>query len=142
WDEDADNGFRPPGLIRASTTIAPPEGYFNYLLDHGADYGSAAGDHRLTHPATHHLTLYRDPSGALVFSAGTINWSWGLDINHDFDPDFFPNPAPSTPELAMRQAMVNLFADMCDAAGQHCVQPRTLQPGLVPATASTDSAPP
>jgi hypothetical protein len=28
---------------------------------------------------THHLTLYRAPSGALVFSAGSIQWAWGLD---------------------------------------------------------------
>ena len=34
-------------------------------------------------PATHHLTLYRAASGALVFGAGTIQWSWGLDGNHD-----------------------------------------------------------
>ena len=36
--------------------------------------------------ATHHLTLYRDPNGAggaLVFGAGTVQWSWGLDDNHD-----------------------------------------------------------
>jgi hypothetical protein len=49
--------------------------------------------------------------------------------------------SPSVPELAMQQATVNLFADMCDASG-HCVQPRTLQSNLVPATASTDSTPP
>jgi Bacterial Ig domain len=134
WDEDADNGFRPPGLIRASTTITPSldgAGMLTdpqyYLLDHGVDYAP--------HPATHHLTLYRDRSGALVFSAGTINWSWGLDSHHDIDPNFVPIPPQSTPEPAMQQATVNLFADMC-------VQPRTLQPGLVPATASTDSTPP
>ena len=28
---------------------------------------------------THHLTLYQAPSGALVFSAGTVQWTWGLD---------------------------------------------------------------
>jgi hypothetical protein len=76
----------------------------------------------------------------LVFGAGTINWSWGLDSHHDFDPDFSPKAQSST-EPAMQQATVNLFADMCDATG-HCVQPRTLQPGLTPATASTDSKPP
>ena len=66
WDEDLDNGFRPPGLIRLSrdrrqrrrccrTTAAPT---------------AAAA-------ATHPLTLYRAPSGALVFGAGTVQWSWG-----------------------------------------------------------------
>ena len=28
--------------------------------------------------ATHSLTEYRASSGALVFSAGTVQWSWGL----------------------------------------------------------------
>jgi hypothetical protein len=150
WDEDSDNGFRPPGLIRASTTTTPSldAGGNNtspiyYLLDHGSDAGYRP------HVATHHLTLYRNPpslSGALVFGAGTIAWSWGLDNQHDIDPQF-EGPggvhlALSTPELAVQQATVNLFADMCDATGQHCVQPRTLQPGLVAATASIDSTPP
>ncbi|MGI8569318.1 MAG: Ig-like domain-containing protein [Methylocella sp.] len=76
----------------------------------------------------------------MIFGAGTIDWSWGLDSHHDFDPEFSPKAQSST-ELAMQQATVNLFADMCDATG-HCVQPRTLQPGLTLATASTDSTPP
>ena len=33
--------------------------------------------------ATHSLTLYRAASGALVFGAGTVQWSWGLDSDHD-----------------------------------------------------------
>jgi hypothetical protein len=32
---------------------------------------------RLNGTATHHLTLYRAASGALVFGAGTVQWSWG-----------------------------------------------------------------
>ena len=51
---------------------------------------------------THHLTLYRAPSGALVFGAGTVQWSWGLDS---------ANPSGKT-DTAMQQATVNLFADM------------------------------
>jgi hypothetical protein len=39
-----------------------------------------------------------------VFGAGTIQWSWGLDANHDRNP--------STPSVAMQQATVNLLADM------------------------------
>ena len=124
WDEDLDNGFRPPGLIRASSTTATVG---LYLLDHGFTFGERE--------ATHHLTLYRHPPtlrGALVFGAGTINWSWGLDGRHENPFDGLP---PSVPEPAMQQATVNLFADM------H-VQPQTLQPGLVLATASTDATPP
>ena len=72
---------------------------------------------------THHLSLYRAPSGALVFGAGTVQWSWGLDGNHD--------RGGSTPNTAMQQATVNLFADMG-------VQPGALQSGLSAATMSSD----
>ncbi|MBL7738685.1 MAG: DUF4082 domain-containing protein, partial [Chitinophagaceae bacterium] len=72
---------------------------------------------------THQLSLYRHASGALVFGAGTVQWSWGLDNIHDRG-----SAAPSTP---MQQATVNLFADMG-------VQPGSLMAGLVAATASTD----
>ncbi|HEU4719644.1 MAG TPA: DUF4082 domain-containing protein, partial [Bacteroidia bacterium] len=72
---------------------------------------------------THNLSLYRASSGALVFGAGTVQWSWGLDGNHD--------RGGSVEDVRMQQATVNLFADMG-------VQPATLQAGLVPAIASTD----
>ena len=66
WDEDLDNGFRPAGLFRLSSTTV--EGV-QRLLDYGSTYGVGT--------ATHHLTLYRHSGGALVFGAGTIQWSWG-----------------------------------------------------------------
>ncbi|MBL8728038.1 MAG: DUF4082 domain-containing protein [Planctomycetes bacterium] len=76
---------------------------------------------------THHLSLYRADSGALVFGAGTIQWSWGLDDFHTF------NQVPTNAD--MQQATVNLFADMG-------VAPDSLQAGLVPATASSDTQAP
>ena len=124
WDEDLDNGFRPAGLTRlSSTTVSVPE----KLIDYGANV--AAGI------ATHSLTLYRkstvDALGnvktALVFGAGTVQWAWGLDGVHD--------RGVSIPDPRMQQATVNLFADML-------VQPQTLQTGLVPATASSDTTAP
>jgi hypothetical protein len=75
----------------------------------------------------HRLSLYRAPSGALVFGAGTVQWSWGLDDTHDRG-----NDAPVT---AIRQATVNLLADMG-------VQPGSLQPGLTAAVASGDAVAP
>lgn len=115
WDEDADNGFRPPGLFHLSTTTVAG---VPILLDNGSTFGTGT--------ATHHATMYRAPSGAKVFSAGTVQWSWGLDATHD-------NPGtPADPRI--QQATVNLFADMG-------AQPTTLRPGLVPATASTDVTP-
>lgn len=76
---------------------------------------------------THRLSLYRAPSGALVFGAGTVQWAWGLDPNHDRGSD------AAVP--AIQQATVNLFAEMG-------VQPATLQSGLVAATATGDASPP
>ncbi len=120
WDEDLDNGSRPVGLFDlSSTTVSVPE----HIVDYGNTYGPAT--------ATHHLTLYRAPSGALVFSAGTVQWAWGLDVNHDTQPDV----GPTTPDVRMQQATVNLFADMG-------VQPATLSSGLVGASRSTDTAAP
>lgn len=78
-------------------------------------------------PEQHHMSLYRAASGALVFGAGTVQWSWGLDGDHD--------PGTSTEDENVQQATVNLFADMG-------VQPATLQANLTAATASTDTTPP
>jgi WD40 repeat protein len=116
WDEDLDNGFRPAGLIRMSTTTASG---VPYLQNFGSKYEPGT--------ATHHLTLYRHTSGALVFGAGTVQWSWGLDSNHD--------RGSAAPDVRMQQATVNLLADTG-------VQPANLQSGLVPATASTDTIAP
>ncbi len=48
WDEDLDNGFRPPGLFHLSETTIDN---VPYIQDHGSVYDSGT--------ATHHLTLYR-----------------------------------------------------------------------------------
>ena len=116
WDETPDNGFQPPGQIRMSTTTM---GVNRYSILYGQS--TAPGI------ATHHLSLYRHSSGALVFGAGTTQWSWGLDATHD--------RAGTPVDSRVKQATVNLFADMG-------VQPATLQSGLVSATQSTDFTPP
>jgi hypothetical protein len=101
WDWDQYPATRPPGLVQLSNTTLDGK--------------------------VHHLTLYRAPSGALVFGAGTVQWSWGLDDVHDRGSD--------PPVLAMQQATVNLLAEMGVQAG-------ALQSGLVAATASGDASPP
>jgi hypothetical protein len=120
WDVDLDNGFRPAGLFHMSTSTIQID--FDYLQDYGTIYGAGT--------ATHSLTLYRHSSGALVFDAGTVQWSWGLDSTHE--AGYYPAPAA---DVRMQQATVNLFADML-------VQPATLRSGLVGATASTDMTKP
>jgi len=120
WDSDLDNGWRPAGLIDLSSTTLNVS---TLLLDNGATTGPGT--------ATHSLTLYRDTtSGALVFGAGTVMWSWGL--SNQYAP-YRGLTEPVSP--AVQQAMVNLFADMG-------VTPQSLQASLVLAQASTDHTPP
>jgi hypothetical protein len=116
WDMDVDNGSRPAGLFQLSSSSYTVN---TLLQDFGSTYGSGQ--------ATHSLTLYRASSGALVFGAGTVDYAWALDGNHDV--------MTSTPEPILQQATVNLFGDMG-------VQPGSLQAGLVPAGASTDTVKP
>ncbi|WP_209305577.1 DUF4082 domain-containing protein [Microbacterium sp. dk485] len=115
-NEDIDNGHRPPGLIRLSTTIGPTPQYLT-------DYGNTL----VEGTTRHHVTLYRAASGALVFSAATVQWGWGLDDGHD------GNGAP--PDRRMQQAQVNLLADMG-------AQPGSLQHGLAAAAPSHDTIAP
>ncbi len=134
WDEDIDNGFRPAGLFRLSETTIDN---VPYVQDCGSVFDSGT--------ATHHLTMYRHASGALVFGAGTVQWAWGLDEHHDTETGVPPERVnenttrvgvdPNGPDPAIRQATVNLFADMG-------VQPETLAPDLTRAEASTDQTPP
>jgi len=121
WDEDVDNGFRPAGAFHLSTSTYPMTA--DLLLDYGGTYGAGT--------ATHNMMMYRAPSGALVFSSGTVDWAYGLNSNHD-NPFGFTNP---NPDINMEQATINLFADMG-------AQPATVQPGLTVASPSSDTTPP
>src|SRR5262245_39644742 len=120
FDEDLDNGFRPAGLIPLSSTVATID---EKLQDNGSLYSPGT--------ATHSLTLYRASSGALVFGAGTVQWSWGLDNVHDRLPDSVSDYT----NTSIQQATVNLLGDMG-------VQPGLLQLDLTPAVPSTDVVPP
>jgi hypothetical protein len=116
WDEDLDNGFRPAGLIPLSSTT---RNVAEYIQDYGTNYGKGT--------ATHSMTMYRAGSGALVFGAGTIQYSWALDTYHAV--------YNAATDPAIQQATVNLFADMG-------VQPAMLMSGLIRASQSTDNLAP
>ena len=121
WDSDVNNAFRPVGEIDMSSTTQSGS-QMQVMNDYGNTFSGTT--------ATHSLTEYRASSGALVFSAGTVQWSWGL-YKDGYDSDNLPDPDPN-----MQQATVNLFADMG-------AQPGTLQANLVPATQTAlSSAPP
>jgi hypothetical protein len=115
WDSDSDNGFRPAGEFDLSKTVVSVPQAFD-------DYGTNVAPATITHS----LSLYRAPSGALVFGAGTVQFSWGL-VNGTL------SAKPADPN--MQQMVVNLFAEMA-------VQPATLFSGLVPGSSSTDTTPP
>ena len=118
WDEAPDDPARPPGSFNlSSTTVDITDG--KYLLDYGTGYGNGT--------ATHHLTMHRAASGALVFGAGTVQWAWGLDDQND--------QGGSTPDVRMQQATINVFADLG-------AQPTSLMAGLTAATKSTDTTAP
>jgi hypothetical protein len=124
WDEDLDNGSRPAGLFQMSSTTVSG-------LDKFIDYGSTVQSNST---ATHHLTLYKAPSGALVFGAGTVQWSWALDNTNAWDVPT-TDPSGNAPDINVQQATVNLFADMG-------VQPFALSTGLQAVTKSTDTTAP
>jgi hypothetical protein len=124
WDVDADNGFRPPGEFDLSSTTVNNVQTFT---DYGTNtvYGSTA---------THHLTLYRAASGALVFGAGTVQWAWGLNNTNAWNSGI-TEPSNNPPDPNMEQATVNLLAAMG-------ARPATLASGLVAGATTTDVTPP
>ena len=76
-----------------------------------AELVPARPDHAVRHDGAgsgknHKMSLYRAPSGALVFGAGTVQWSWGLDGTHDRgarradDPTCSRPPSTSSPTWA------------------------------------------
>ena len=129
WDvnatsnELANNGYSPPGLVALSSTTVTTNALNNGYIVTGL----------ITGTATHNLTMYRAPSGALVFGAGSVMWSWSLSSLHTPGPDGSPTDAPADP--VFQQAMVNLLA-------QEGIQPATLDSSLVLATQSSDFLPP
>src|SRR5215470_14028913 len=118
WDSDVDNGFRPAGEIDASRTCESNVSQVLYTVT----------EELVTRNACNSLTLYRAAGGAFVFDAGTVQWAWGLNSNHDGDSQNPPDPV-------MKQATVNLLADMG-------AQPATLESGLVRVAQSNDTTPP
>ncbi|SMC92423.1 Ig-like domain-containing protein [Kibdelosporangium aridum] len=121
WDTVEENGFQPPGVAQLSrTTVTMNDG--NYVLQNEGDVYAPG-------TKTHALTLYKhQPSGALVFAAGSVQWSWGLENKHIRNQG-------DTADPRIRQATANLLADMDN------VQPRTPR-DITPATMTTDTTAP
>jgi len=136
WDEDIDNGFRPAGLVRLSRTTVNNVWMVQDFIAN-CDSGTAS----------HSLVIYRAKSGALVFGAGTVQWSWGLDDHRDTETGVPPERANPTnirvgvdqmgTEPDIIQATMNLFVDMGVYPGVEAVDA-----GLVLPLPSADTQPP
>jgi hypothetical protein len=124
WDVDPDNGFRPAGRIPLSSTTVSGVQTFK-------DFGTEVVEPSI---ATHSLSLYRAPSGALVFGAGTVQWSWGLEYVNAW-ANYYTQPSENKPDKNMEQATVNLLAEMG-------AQPSTLETGLFTGAETTDHTAP
>ena len=108
WDEDVDNGARPPGLVRLSSTTVPD---VEKLLDHGSNYGPGT--------ATHRLTLYRDTNGA-GRSARVRRRHRAVVVG--------PRQRARRRRLGPERCRCSRRRSTCSPTC--CVQPRTLQTGL------------
>ena len=127
WDYEQDRfkSLYPSGRILMSNSSVTGDGTccaFDEVLDNWYNSDKVSGK-----VYRHHLSLYRHSSGARVFAAGTINWSWGLESNHDVSND------PVVP--AIQQATINILADMG-------AQPGSIQAGLLTASMSSDNTAP
>ncbi len=107
WEFDTvfDNGHTPEELeILAATPV------FGVLLQDAGDYKASA-----TGETTTTLTRYTAPSGAIVLSAGTNQWSWGLGARQ---------VEAIAPDPLIEQITYNILADMG-------IQPATPGDGLI-----------
>ena len=98
WNE-APNEGAPPGLMRLSSATVSN---VSRIQDYGNNFPSGQ-------QATHSLTLYRHSSGALVFSAGTVQWSWGLDDMHDGSAGSSSSSASSSATTSTKLGAILVF---------------------------------
>jgi|GEM_PF-852218 len=101
---------QPAGVTRVSSSDlgsapSPPE----WIQDEGLLYSTSPPPGQ---PTTVSAVKYTAPSGALVFSAGTIQWSWGLAPHLLNKPsESYEDPAVDSSDPRIQQATYNIFAD-------------------------------
>jgi hypothetical protein len=92
YDGLLNNGLTPAGLVVLSQTPVPSSGLgLLGLLPPG------------TNDTISNAVRYTAPSGAKVFSTGSIQWVWGLDSDGVFNPRV---------DIRAQQIAVNVFLDM------------------------------
>jgi hypothetical protein len=122
---------QPAGLFSVAATVVNLTGD-GLHADSGHGYAvlpfTDVADFTWPH-VTVEATMYRNGAGALVFASSSFRWSHGLDDARSTGVD----PSGVSPD--MQQATINILADMN-------VQPGSLMPGLLAASASTDHTAP
>ena len=93
WDAIVNNGFTPSGVVTLGSSVVTPT--------------EIAPGIPSTATQIAHAVRYTAPSGAKVFSSGSVQWVWGLDSDRGFD---FVTP-PRT-DLRAQQMFVNILRDM------------------------------
>ncbi len=101
---------QPSGVKRVSQTDvgaapSPPE----WIQDEGLLYSTTPPPGQ---PTTVSAVKYKAASGALVFAAGTIQWSWGLAPHYlDKPSESYEDPPVDLSDSRIQQATYNIFAD-------------------------------
>ena len=106
WDAIVNNGFTPSGVVTLGSSVVTPN-------------GAIAPGIPVTATQISNAVRYTAPSGAKVFSTGSIQWVWGLDDDHGLP--YFVSPRVDT---RAQQIFVNVLGGMG-------VRPTTPKPGLV-----------
>ncbi|HEY2631529.1 MAG TPA: N,N-dimethylformamidase beta subunit family domain-containing protein [Solirubrobacteraceae bacterium] len=101
--------FEPGGVIQVAKTNVTLPGT-EWLQDYGREYGSSPppGQAGFTE-----AVKYRAASGALVFAAGTMQWSWGLGPHFLNQPQNTYSEAPvESADSRIQQATYNILSEM------------------------------
>jgi Domain of unknown function (DUF4347)/Domain of unknown function (DUF4082) len=104
WDAVVNNGFTPAGLVVLSESpVSEPDPDIAPFLPPG------------TNTTIANAVRYTAPSGAKVFSTGSLQWMWGLNSDGGTNPRF---------DQRAQQIAVNVLKDMG-------AKPKTPSPGIV-----------
>ena len=111
--KDGTGGVRR--LTETDPRVSPPPGAQTaYLLDGGRQYSARGADAQppAGGSAVSHAVSYVAPSGGVVFSSGTIQWSWGLGPHYlHRNTDTYASDPVTTIDARIVQATANLLAD-------------------------------
>jgi YD repeat-containing protein len=99
------SGVKRLTLSDLGSAPSPPE----WIQDEGLLYSTLPPPGQ---PTTVSAVKYTAPSGALIFAAGTIQWSWGLAPHYLNKPsESYEDPPVDSSDSRIQQATYNVFAD-------------------------------